>query len=418
MAKLHIEGQKKLDGSISVQGAKNSALPILAGTVLCKDVCVLHNCPNLSDVETCAKIIRYLGGKVKREGTTLTVDTTVINKFDIPDELMREMRSSIVFLGAIVARMGEAKLSMPGGCELGPRPIDMHLRAMQLLGVEVSDKCGSIECKTPNGITGTKINLLFPSVGATENIMLSAVLAKGYTEITNAAKEPEIFDLADFLNGCGAKINIIGDGTIYIEGVEKLNGYQHSIIPDRIVAATYLSAGAVTQSNLELTNVVPSHLNSIIPIIRGAGARIDVEGNTIRIKSNGKLKAIKETITTMPYPGFPTDAQAPILAMTTLAKGISVFKETIFESRYKHVGELMRLGANIKVSNEVAIVEGVESLYGGKVEAQDLRGGAALVVAGLAAYGQTQISNICYIERGYEDIELYLSSIGASIKKI
>lgn len=417
MSKFVVEGSNRLCGSIAVQGAKNSSLPILAATIICRDICVLHNCPNLSDVNTSIKILRYLGAEVIRDGTTLTVNTKDICRCDIPDELMREMRSSIVFLGAIVSRMGMAKLSLPGGCELGPRPIDLHLKSLRLLGVEISEHYGVLDCDVPNGIEGTRIALSFPSVGATENLMLCAAMAKGTTVISNAAREPEICDLADFLNACGAKISGAGEGTIYIDGVEKLCGCQHSIIPDRIVAATYMAAAAVTRGSVELKNIIPAHLSALIPVMEEVGCSVIINGNSLFLKAPDRLNPVKY-IRTMPYPGFPTDAQPPVMAMTCIANGTSMFAENIFESRYKHVGELLRLGANIKVEGKVAVVEGVKRLYGARVEALDLRGGAALTVAALAAQGTTEIGGIKYIERGYEDLELNLSSAGALIKKL
>lgn len=406
-----------MSGSISVQGAKNSALPILAATLLCGDRCVLHNCPRLSDVETSAKILRYLGCSVQRDETTLTVDTQPLSRYDIPDELMREMRSSIVFLGAIISSAGKAQMSFPGGCELGPRPIDLHLKALRLMGLEITEHHGILDCEAPDGLHGAKIALSFPSVGATENIMLAAVRAKGTTIITNAAREPEISDLADFLNACGAKISGAGEGTIFIDGTERLHGAQHAIIPDRIVAATYMAAAAVTGGELTLEHVVPAHLSSIIPVFEEAGCCIRNNGNTLMIAAPVRLNAVK-FIRTMPYPGFPTDAQAPIMAMTAVSNGTSVFVENIFESRYKHVGELVRLGANINVEGRVAVVEGVKRLYGAAVEALDLRGSAALVVAALAAEGTTELKGVNFLERGYEDMELCLSGVGASIKKV
>ena len=417
MPKFVIEEPRKLSGSISVQGAKNSSLPILASTILCGDTCVLHNCPRLSDVETCVRILRYLGAEVTRDETTLTVNTKNINRYDIPDELMRGMRSSIIFLGAILARVGRAELSLPGGCDLGIRPIDLHIKAMKLLGAKVKGYCGKIDCETPNGIIGAKVALEIPSVGATENAMICATLAKGTTIITNSAREPEICDLADFLNACGAKISGAGEGTIYIDGVEKLSGCQHTIIPDRIVATTYMSATAITGGSVELTNIVPTHLSAVIPVFEEIGCTIKVNGNKLYLKAPYELKNIK-LIRTMPYPGFPTDAQAPLLALATVCNGTSLFVENIFDSRYKHVSELIRLGANIKVEGKVAIVNGVKKLYGTKVEAQDLRGGASLVVAGLIAEERTEIKGIKHIERGYENLELNLTSIGANIKKI
>ena len=416
MSKFLIEGRKKLSGEVSVQGSKNSTLPILASTLLCRDECVLHNCPNLSDVDSSMKMLRYLGCKASRHQHTLLVDSSDMNCCDIPHSLMREMRSSIVFLGVIVARMGRARLSFPGGCELGPRPIDLHLKALRQMGVTIKENHGELDCVAEKGLVGAKIALSFPSVGATENIMIAAVLAKGTTVITNCAREPEICDLADFLNKCGAKIYGAGEGTIVIDGVERLKGVQHTIIPDRIVAATLMSAAAVTNSKIVLRAIIQSHLGSVIPVFEEAGCRIHCKDGVMKFQAPQRLSAIKQ-IRTMPYPGFPTDAQAPLMSVTTVANGISVFVENIFESRYKHVGELLRLGANIKVEGKVAVVEGVEELSSTTVEAQDLRGAGALVVAGLAADGVTEVNGIRHLERGYEDFEVVLSSLGASVKK-
>lgn len=417
MSKLIIEGKRKLNGKISVQGAKNSALPIIVATLLCKGETVLHNCPNLSDVNTTIKILRYLGAKAKKQENTLIVDTEDVNRYDIPNILMREMRSSIVFLGAILARTGKASLSFPGGCELGPRPIDLHLSALRQMGAVIEEQHGVLECSAPNGLKGSKISLSFPSVGATENILLAAVLAKGTTVITNAAREPEICDLADFLNGCGAHIDGAGEGTIVIDGVKELKGTQHSIIPDRIVAATYISAAAVTGGEIVLDHIIPSHLGAILPMFEQAGCSIRYNHTELTVVAPEKMRGVG-IIRTMPYPGFPTDAQAPLMAMTCFAKGLSIFVENIFESRYKHVGELLRMGAAVKVEGKVAIVEGVPFLWGSQVEAMDLRGAAALVVAALGADGETELSGVKYLERGYEEPELVLSSLGAAIKKM
>lgn len=417
LSELLIEGCRRLDGNIEVQGAKNSALPILAAAILCEEQSVLHNCPRLSDVDVSIKILRYLGCDVKREGTTLILDSESMNRWDIPNTLMREMRSSIIFLGAILAKTNKAKLSFPGGCELGPRPIDLHLKALEQMGMEISEHHGTLDCTAPDGLHGARIALSLPSVGATENIMIAAACAEGTTIITNAAREPEICDLADFLNACGAKICGAGEGTIFIDGVPKLTGAQHAIIPDRIVAATYMAAAAVTGGDLFLNHIIPSHLTSITPLFEEAGCEIEFEPEGMRIHAPLRLKPIKLARTT-PYPGFPTDAQAPLMAVTTLAKGNSIFVETIFSSRYKHVDELVRLGSRINVHGRVAIVEGVDKLSAAQVEAPDLRGGAALVVAALGAEGTTHLKGLSYIERGYEEIEVYLSSVGASIKKV
>lgn len=417
MSRLKIEGPCKLEGEVQVHGAKNSTLPLLAASLLCDGECVLHNCPQLSDVEITIQILRHLGCQVKREGSTVVVDSSQIQNWDIPDQLMREMRSSIVFLGAILARMKQAKLSFPGGCELGPRPIDLHLAALKKLGVQIRENHGCLYCSAKHGLWGKSIGLSFPSVGATENIMLAAVLAKGTTIITNAACEPEICDLANFLNAAGGDVKGAGSSTIVIQGVERLHGCEHRVIPDRIAAATLLAAAAITGSNILLREIEPAHLEPILPVFEEAGCQLSIQGRELSIVSPGRLNPVK-SVRTMPYPGFPTDAQAPVMAMTCMADGTSVFVENIFESRYKHVGELVRLGARIKVEGRVAVVEGVKHLSGAEVQAADLRGGAALVVAGLAAEGVTQVQNVRYIDRGYESLEHTLTSLGARITRI
>lgn len=417
MSVLLVTGKNKLSGETDVQGAKNSALPIIAATVLTKGENVLYNCPALSDVEVSSQILRYLGCEVRRYNNTMLISADNINKSDVPDVLMRKTRSSIVFLGAILARTGEAKLSFPGGCELGPRPIDMHLKALEQMGAEIEEKHGVISCKAPQGLTGAKIALSFPSVGATEDIMIAACLANGTTTIINAAREPEICDLADYLNDCGAKVYGAGEGVIVIDGVKNLRGVNHTIIPDRIVAATLMSAAAVTGSQIILNGVIQSHLGSVIPVLEEAGCNIRCNGTTLCIEGPEKLSSFR-MVRTMPYPGFPTDAQAVLMAVACLTKGTTVFVENIFENRYRHTTELSRMGAKIKTEGKVAVVEGVSSLYGATVDATDLRGGAALVVAALAADGVTEIRKVCYLERGYESIELMLSSLGADIKKV
>ncbi|MBQ4568457.1 MAG: UDP-N-acetylglucosamine 1-carboxyvinyltransferase [Ruminococcus sp.] len=417
MARLLIEGCKKLGGEVRVQGSKNSTLPILAATVLTKDENVLHNCPCLTDIDAALRILRYLGCKASRSGHTLVVNTKELTGDSIPDSLMREMRSSIIFLGAILARTGRARLYFPGGCELGPRPIDLHMDALRKMGAEITECHGEINCVARKGLRGAAIALSFPSVGATENIMIAACLAKGTTTITNAAREPEIEDLADYLNKCGGCIHNAGEGTLVIEGVESLHGTSHSIIPDRIVAATLMSAAAVTGSQIVLRDIIPAHLGAIMPAFEEAGCNINIKEGVMDFSSPQRLKAFRNVRTT-PYPGFPTDAQAPVMAMATLAKGTTVFVETVFESRYKHVGEFLRLGAQVKAEGRVAVVEGVQNLYSSSLQAQDLRGSAALVVAALAAQGKSEINTTKYLERGYEDFDVVLSTLGAEIKKI
>lgn len=417
MSVLIVEGGNPLYGELHVQGAKNSALPILASAFLCETPSIIHNCPDLSDVDASCSILKHLGCNVMREGSSVTVDSSNADKYFIPEKLMREMRSSIVFLGAICAKIGKARISFPGGCELGPRPIDLHLSSLRQLGVVIEEDHGWLNCKVNGKMHGENIMLAFPSVGATENILLAAVTAEGTTTIVNAAREPEISDLADFLCKCGAKITGAGESIIKIEGVPKLHGCEHSVIPDRIVAATYMAAAAITGGDITLIGVNMNHIHPVIPVLTEAGCKIKVEGSKLNIKRDGILRPVKN-VRTMPFPGFPTDAQAPVMAMSTLAHGTSIFIENIFESRYKHAAELVRLGAKIKVEGRVAIVEGVSSLYGAQVEATDLRGGAALVVAGLAAEGRTEISGLHHIDRGYTKIEDAFSKIGGKITRV
>ncbi len=418
MNKIIVNGGKKLNGEIFVQGAKNSVLPILVATLLVNGVSVIHNCPYLSDVDATIRILRYLGCTVSREGHTVTVDSSTMCRQDVPDNLMREMRSSIVFLGGIIGRMGKAILSTPGGCEIGLRPIDLHLSAMEQFGATVTNENGYIICSAEEkGLCGTRIVLAFPSVGATENIILASTLAKGTTVISNAAREPEISDLADFLNRCGAKIYGAGDGTIVIEGVSRLHSAEHTIIPDRIVASTYMIATAMTGGKVCLKDVVPSHLGPIIQPLRETGCLVLIKGRNVTVSSQKQLKRIK-MIRTMPHPGFPTDVQAQMMALTTIADGTSVFIENIFESRFKHIGELLRFGAKIHAEGRMAVVEGVKALNGANVRATDLRGGSAMILAGLSANGITEISEIHHIDRGYDEPEKVLQFLGADIKRV
>lgn len=417
VSKLVIEGQSRLQGELTIHGAKNSVLPILSAALLGRGESVIHNCPGLSDVDASVKILEYLGCRVTRTDSDLAVNTDGVYRSDIPDHLMREMRSSIVFLGAIASKMGRAKLSFPGGCELGPRPIDLHLKSLRRMGLQIDEDHGCLDCRCMGRLHGANIALSFPSVGATENIMISAVCALGTTVISNAAREPEICDLAHFLNTCGARITGAGEGTITIEGVPRLFGCDHTVIPDRIAATTFMTAAAATRGSLTLKDIIPADLGPVIPVFEEAGCDIRISDKELTLSAPERLHPVK-TIRTMPYPGFPTDAQAPVMAMTSIADGTSVFVENIFENRYKHVGELMRLGANIKVEGRVAVVEGVTRLSGAPVEAADLRGAASLVVAGLAAEGITEIEGLRHLDRGYENMEQTLQSIGAVVKRI
>lgn len=414
MQRLIIEGGERLRGEVDVHGAKNSSLPILAASLLYGGKTVLKNCPDLSDVDAAIKILTFLGCSVSREDDTVIIDSSNIDQNEIPQELMHEMRSSIVFLGAIISRMGKAKLSFPGGCELGPRPIDLHISALKKLGVDIVEEYGSLCCEAKNGLAGTKISLSFPSVGATENIMLASVMAKGETIIVNAAQEPEIVDLANFLISRGAKIKDAGKSTVIIQGVDSLNDTEYTVMPDRIVATTYLCCAAITGGDILVNKMNTDDIESILPILEQSGCNMQIFSDKIHITGPSIIRPVKN-IRTMPYPGFPTDAQAPIMALLTLSSGTSMFVENIFENRYKHASELVRMGADIKVEGKVAVVQGVKKLYGAHVEATDLRGGAALCVAALAAQGKTKISLISHIDRGYEAIEKSLSCLGAKI---
>ncbi len=413
MSVLKINGGARLDGRISVHGAKNSVLPIIAATIIHPGEMIIHNCPELSDVKIALDILKSLGAKVKREKDTVIIDASGINCCNIEDSLMREMRASVVFLGGILARCGHASIRYPGGCAIGSRPIDLHLSALRKLGVEINDCGGEIICDAQN-LRGCDINLSFPSVGATENIMIAAVRAKGKTRIFNAAREPEIEDLQNFLCAIGAKVSGAGSSIIEIEGVEETHNAEHWVIPDRIAAATYLSAVAIAGGDVLIENVIHDHIEEICTRLGECGCLLQTGDNYIRIIRNGPLYPMS-TIRTMPHPGFPTDAQAPFMALATQCDGTTIFVENIFENRFTHVPELMRMGADIRVEGKVAMVNGGKYLTGAPVKAYDLRGGAAMIVAALAAQGETVISNLCYIDRGYENIEGCLAKIGAQI---
>ncbi len=414
MQSIIIDGSEKLRGEIDVQGSKNSSLPILAATVLIDGVSVIHNCPELTDVNAAVKILEHLGCKVTRNNRTVTVDASGVSDYCIPDSLMREMRSSIVFLGSVLGRTGNAVLSSPGGCEIGLRPIDLHLSSLRKLGAQIDESGGEIRCSMPRRTAGTVISLSFPSVGATENIILATAFSEGRTVILNAAREPEIADLARFLNSSGCKIEVGREGTVVIDGASQSRGCEHSVISDRIVALTYLCATAATGGDVTLNNVSTCDFFSVLPLLEAAGCRINSSRDSVRIRMSGRLKAIRD-IRTMPYPGFPTDAQAPFMAMVSVAKGTSVIVENIFESRFKHVSELGKMGARIKIEGKVALIDGVERLKGARVKSPDLRGGASLVIAGLAAEGRTVITGLEHIDRGYEKIEESFKNLGAHI---
>lgn len=416
MSSLVIEGGYPLCGVVEVQGAKNSILPILAATLLTDGDCIIENCPDISDKETAIEILSAIGAQTIAHDKYLLINTKYAEGYVIPDALMRKMRSSIIFLGAMLSKRGRARVSFPGGCDIGTRPIDLHIAAFKKMGVKISEEYGFLDCECDQ-LTGAEINLSFPSVGATENIILAAVKAEGTTVICNAAKEPEIVDLQGFINSMGGKIKGAGTATIIIEGVSKLHGTKYSVISDRIVAATYICAIAATRGNALIKNIVPEHLSAVISVLTEAGCVFKPYENMISVECD-KIRGIKtdNVVRTMPYPGFPTDIGSPFVALMSIGNGTTVFVETIFENRFKYVGELLRMGAKIRTEGRVAVIDGVERLYGTSVIAHDLRGGAAMVVAGLAAEGETVIKNAEYIERGYERIDENLKDLGARIK--
>ena len=405
MEKLIIHGGHELHGRVKISGAKNAVLPIIAATLLAQDKpCVLDEVPYLNDVCTIAEVLRQLGAKVdfNCEEHTLSIDSTVLKTVDAPYDLVRKMRASFVIMGPLLARYGKAKISMPGGCAIGTRPIDLHLKGFEALGAEIEIGHGFISATAPNGLKGTSIYLDFPSVGATENIIMAACMAEGQTVLENAAQEPEIIDLANFLNIMGAKIRGAGTNVIKITGVPKLIGHNYTIIPDRIEAGTYMVAVAMTGGDIYIENAISEHLKPVIAKLNEAGVKIEEDIDGIRVSCNKRPKAID--IKTLPYPGFPTDMQAQFMAMLTIAEGTGLVTETVFENRFMHVDELKRMGASIKVDGRTSIVEGVPSLTGCQVKATDLRAGAAMVLAGLVANGETQVSYIHHIDRGYDNL--------------
>lgn len=416
MGRFVIDGGKRIDGQINVQGAKNAVLPILAATVLNGGSNVIHNCPKLRDVQKTVDVLAGLGCRVQNLGSTLIVDSSSMSDCRIDEALMRQMRSSIIFLGAIIGRCKEAVVCMPGGCEIGARPIDLHLNALKKMGITIMEAHGYIYCRADK-LKGADIHLDFPSVGATENIMLAAVFAEGVTTVSNAAREPEIRDLQDFLNRMGAKIKGAGSSTVRIEGVQRLSGIEYCVMPDRIAAATYLACSAVTGGRINLKNVNPSDMTAVLNALREMGVDFSVDKNEIYAVSPKRLSSVHR-IRTMPYPGFPTDFQSPFMALCATSKGSSVITETIFENRFQNVEELNRMGANIRIDGRTAVIIGVDALSGANVVARELRGGASLIIAGLAANGVTNISNIEYIDRGYENIDENLRSCGANIQRV
>ncbi|MCI5794334.1 MAG: UDP-N-acetylglucosamine 1-carboxyvinyltransferase [Ruminococcus sp.] len=419
MQKLIVKGGKRLRGELSVQGSKNSALPIMAASLMCRGECRLRNCPKLTDIYAASRILNCVGCRCTFSDGCAVIDSRNIDRTEIPEELMREMRSSIIFMGAMLGTAGECAVSIPGGCELGPRPIDMHLAAMRRMGVDINESAGRIICRIPQKKAhGAKISLAFPSVGATENIILCAVTADGETVINNAAREPEICDLCSFLRSCGAQITGDGESRVVIRGVSQLHGCEYTIMPDRIAAATYLCMAAAAGGEIILTDACIPETEPFLSVLEQTGCSIYTKENRIYLHSGPRLRAVRERIRTMPHPGFPTDAQAVLMAALAVADGTSVFEENIFDCRYRHTEALVKMGADIQVLGKVAIVKGVRRLHGANVEATDLRGGAAMVVAALAADGITEISKITHIDRGYEKIEEAVTTLGGDIRRV
>ena len=413
MSQLLIRGGNALGGEVRIQGAKNSVLPILAATILARGQVVLRGCPALRDVAASIRILRSLGCDARWEGDALLVDTTTLERCHISDGLMREMRSSAIFLGVILARCGQADISYPGGCELGPRPIDLHLSGLRDLGADIQEAGGFLHC-TAKRLQGRELVLSLPSVGATENLMLAACGAEGTTVISNAAREPEIVDLQNFLNACGASVSGAGSSAVTIRGGGTLHGCEYHCMPDRIVTATYLCAAASAGGDIFLRDAREADLATVTGALRQAGCVITSDSSGIVCTCRQRLRAVRP-VRTAPYPGFPTDAQAVLMAALLRGRGATVFEENIFENRYRHVDELVRMGADIRVAGRVAVVTGVESLSGASVRCTDLRGGAALCVAALAAEGETRAFEIGHIDRGYEDIARDLRDLGADV---
>lgn len=418
MEKLIVKGGNRLVGAVKTSGAKNAVLPIIAASILGTTPSHLDEVPMLEDVHTISEVLKCLGLAVEcsPEKNVLDIDSTEITSYEAPYELVRTMRASFLVMGPLLARIGKARISMPGGCAIGARPIDIHLKGFEALGVKIEQGHGYIEASAPEGLKGTSIYFDFPSVGATENIMMAASLAEGTTILENAAEEPEIVDLANYLNKMGAKIRGAGTDTIRIEGVDKLHGADYTIIPDRIEAGTYMIAAAMTGGDIVVENVLPEHQKPLIAKLRESGAVVEEDIDKVRVIGKNQLKAV--SIKTLPYPGFPTDMQAQMMAMMVIAEGRSKVTETVFENRFMHVVELNRMGAQISTEGRSAVIDGPCKLTGCDVRATDLRAGAAMILAGLVAEGTTRIGDLHHIDRGYENIVAKLKNLGADIERV
>jgi len=410
-----IKGGKKLKGEVEISGAKNSALPIIASSILSTEECVLTNVPLLKDIQTIKLVLESMGARVRRDGYTFAIDAKDLKSCEAPYELVKTMRASVLVLGPLVARFGEARVSLPGGCAIGTRPVNLHIAGLQKMGAEVEIKYGYVEVRAKR-LKGANISFDISTVTGTENIMMAAVLAEGETVIGNAACEPEVVDLANFLIKRGAKIKGAGTDTIIIEGVLRLSGGTYEIMPDRIETGTYLISGAITGGDVTVRRCVPSHIEAVLSKLSVVGVKTEVFSDSIRVVADRGISAVD--VRTMPYPGFPTDMQAQIMALMTISNGLSVITETVFENRFIHVPELRRMGAKIKLQENYAVVEGVKSLSGAPVMATDLRASASLVLAGLVAEGQTEVHRVYHLDRGYESMERKLSGLGADIVRV
>lgn len=418
MEKLVIKGGNQLKGRIRVSSAKNAVLPIIAATMLASTPSTLLEIPGLDDVYTICEVISSLGVKVefKKETEEIHFDASQLTAIEAPYDLVRRMRASFLVMGPLLARKGEARISLPGGCAIGSRPIDLHLKAFEALGAKIELTEGYVYASAPQGLKGNTIYLDFPSVGATENVIMAATLAEGKTVIENAAEEPEIVDLVTYLNSMGANIKGAGTNVIRIEGVKELKGATHTVIPDRIEAGTYLIAAAMAGGDVYVENALSEHLKPVVAKLKEAGVTVEEDVDGIRVISDGNMKAVD--IKTLPYPGFPTDMQAQFMALTTIAKGTSSVTETVFENRFMHVEELQKMGAQIRIEDRKAIIDGAECLHGARVRATDLRAGAALVCAGLCAEGITEIDHLHHIDRGYDNLVGKLKGLGADIVRV
>jgi UDP-N-acetylglucosamine 1-carboxyvinyltransferase len=413
--KLVIRGDKPLYGCVGVSGGKNAAVAILPAALLCEDVCEIDNLPNIADVHLLNDCLCTMGAKTMFMNKLMSVDAGSVKDRIISSDAVKQMRASYYFLGSLLGRFGRAEVSLPGGCAIGLRPIDQHVKGMEALGATVKTEYGVMKAEAPNGLTGTDIYLDIVSVGATINIMLAAVKASGKTTIVNAAKEPHVVDVANFLNRMGAKVKGAGTDIIRITGVERLHGCSYSIIPDQIETGTLMIAAAATRGDVTITNAIPTHMEALSAKLMEMGVKVEEGGDSIRVTCKNRPKHVN--IKTLPYPGFPTDLQQPTTVLLSTADGASIITENIFESRFKHINEIRRMGANVSIEGRVCVVEGVDRLTGAPVRATDLRAGAALVVAGLMADGETEITGIKYIDRGYDHIEDKLKQLGADIHR-